>query len=72
MTSERGVASARIFFVSASSTKKVDWAAKMLSLAPRRDMMRSIGVRRPERAGTWQPIWARMVAMQVCAGIISL
>ncbi len=47
-----GVASDRIFLVSDSSTKKVLWAAKMLSLAPRRDMIRSTGVRRAEAAGT--------------------
>lgn len=52
MTRDRGVASERIFLVSDSSTKKVDWAANMLSLAPRRDMIRSMGVRRAERQGT--------------------
>ena len=52
MTRERGVASERIFLVSESSIRKVDWAAKMLSLAPSRDMMRSTGVRRAETQGT--------------------
>ena len=52
MTSERGVASERIFFVSDSSTKKVDWAPKMLSCAPSRDMIRSTGVRRALLQGT--------------------
>ena len=66
MTSERGVASERIFFVSESSTKNVDWAAKMLSLAPSRDIIRSMGVRRAELEGTKQPIWAMTTAMQVC------
>lgn len=65
MTSERGVASERIFSVSMSSTKNVDCAAKMLSLAPRRDIMRSMGVRVAEVQGRWHPICARITAMQV-------
>lgn len=52
MTSERGLASERIFLVSESSTKNVLCAAKMLSLAPRRDMMRSTGVSVAEMHGT--------------------
>ena len=51
MTRERGVASDRIFLVSDNSTKKVDCAAKMLSFAPRRDMIRSTGVRRADWQG---------------------
>ena len=68
MTSERGVASLRIFWQSSSSTAKsalsrqggdaplnVELAAKMRSSAPMRVLMRSQGEMRAEVAGTYMP-----------------